>query len=129
MIWDSKRWPNFSEAEMRCKHSGRCEMNADFMDMLQALRVAYGRPLAVTSGYRDRSHPVEAGKSKPGAHAAGRAVDIACQGADAHRIAALAFGLGFTGVGVSQHSRGARFLHLDTMTAAEGYPRPTLYSY
>lgn len=122
-------YPNFSEAEMRCKHTGLCAMNHKFMEKLQALRTAYGKPLIVTSGYRHSSHPAEARKTKPGAHSQGRAVDIGCQGADAHAIAKLAFECGFTGVGVSQNPRGGRFLHLDDMTAADGYPRPTLYSY
>lgn len=127
--WDKARWPNFSEVELRCKHTGKCNMDPKFMDKLQALRNAIGRPITITSGYRDPKHPVEARKAKPGAHAYGRAVDIAAQGADAYILVSLALANGFTGVGVSQHPRGARFIHLDDMTAADGFPRPTLYSY
>lgn len=124
-----KNYPNFSEEELKCKHTGLCAMDADFMHKLQNLRTAFGKPLIITSGYRHKSHPVEAHKTIPGAHTYGRAVDISCRGADAHEIAFLAFELGFTGIGVSQNVRGARFIHLDTMTAADGFPRPTLYSY
>ncbi len=126
MIWTAGRWPNFSEAEMRCKHTGQCEMDPDFMDKLQALRSRLDKPLAVTSGYRAASHPVEAAKAEPGAHSRGMAADIECDGRLAFQILALAPQLGFTGIGVSQRSGKGRFVHLDTWT---GGPRPNVWSY
>ena len=104
-------YPNFTEAEFRCKHSGRCLMHPDFMARLQRLRVAYGKPMTVTSGYRHASHPIEAAKAKPGEHSTGRAADIAVQGADALRLLHLALDAGFARIGVQQKGSG-RFLHL-----------------
>lgn len=108
---DWSDYPNFSEAEMRCKHTGRCEMDARFMRRLQQLRSVYGKPMTVTSGYRDPSHPDEAGKANPGEHTTGHAVDIAVQGPDALRLIKLAVDIGFTRVGVQQKGDG-RFIHL-----------------
>lgn len=123
MNWDN--YPNFSEAEFTCSHSGKCEMQASFMDKLQALRTAHGKAMTVTSGYRHETHPVEAEKDRPGIHTMGLAVDIACGGSDAYNIMRLAFELGFTGIGVAQSGRN-RFLHLDTYTKP---PRSNVWSY
>lgn len=122
---DWSRYPNFSEDEFKCSHSGKCAMDTGFMDKLQALRSELAEAMTVTSGYRDTSHPVEASKGRPGTHTRGIAVDIACDGQQAYRIMALAMKHGFTGIGVSQ-SGGGRFLHLDTFT---GGPRPNIWSY
>jgi len=123
MNWDN--YPNFSEAEFTCSHSGKCEMQASFMDKLQALRTAHGKAMTVTSGYRHETHPVEAEKDRPGIHTMGLAVDIACGGSDAYNIMRRAFELGFTGIGVAQSGRN-RFLHLDTYTKP---PRSNVWSY
>lgn len=124
--WDD--FPNFSRAEMACKHCGRCEMDADTMWKLQELRDSFGKPMRVTSGYRCPEHPVEIVKSKGGAHTLGRAVDIAVQGSDAYALAMLAMRQGWQGVGVNQKGDG-RFMHLDDLTSREGWPRPTVWSY
>lgn len=122
-------YPNFTEAEFLCKHTGRCDMQPEFMARLQRLRAIYGKPMIVTSGYRDPSHPAEARKSKSGAHAKGRAVDIAVTGADALRIIEVAQLLRFTGIGVQQKG-GGRFIHLDDCeTERDGIARPAIWSY
>lgn len=124
---DWKQYPNFTEAEFRCKHTGRCAMHPDFMARLQRLRMAYGAPMIVTSGYRDPSHPEEAKKASPGAHSTGRAADIAVRGADAVKLLRLALELGFTGIGIAQKG-ASRFIHLDDV-ADGSLPRPGIWSY
>ena len=124
---DWTQYPNFTEAEMRCKHTGKCEMHPVFMQRLQHLRTVYGAPLIVTSGYRDPSHPEEVKKTEPGAHAMGRAVDIAIRGADAVKLLRLALEFGFTGIGISQKG-SSRFLHLDDVSDGT-LPRPSIWSY
>ena len=123
MNWDD--YPNFSEAEFTCSHTGRCEMQASFMEKLQQLRTKYGKAMTVTSGYRHETHPVEAKKDRPGIHTMGLAADIACGGSDAYHILQIAFKLGFTGIGVAQSGRN-RFLHLDTYNKP---PRSNVWSY
>jgi uncharacterized protein YcbK (DUF882 family) len=103
-------------------------MDAEFMEMLTELRVRYAKPLVVTSAYRHPSHPIEARKSKPGAHTTGKAVDLAVQYGDAYTILGIAMMMGFTGIGVQQKGSG-RFIHLDTCTEKNGFPRPTIWSY
>lgn len=126
MNWD--KYPNFKKEEFDCKHTGKNFMQPDFMDALQALRTEYGRPMRVTSGYRDITHPAEAGKSRPGQHNKGLAVDIACDANGAYEIMALAVKHGFTGIGVSQKAGIPRFLHLDRRVLGPG-EKPVLYSY
>ena len=122
---DWSKTPNFKREEFRCSHCGKDGMQQEFMDKFQTLRTAYGKPMKVTSGYRCAAHPIEAAKAKPGAHASGCAVDIGVQGAEAHRLLAMALNAGFSGIGVQQKGSG-RFIHLDTLT---GPTRPTVWSY
>lgn len=122
---DWSKYPNFSEAELRCSETGECKMQADFMRRLQALREEYGKPMAITSGYRSPQHSIEASKAQPGTHARGIAVDIAVSGQDCYELMNLAVKHGFTGIGVAQKGAG-RFLHIDTF---KGGPRPNVWSY
>lgn len=122
---DWNKYPNFSAKEFDCSHCGKNEMRADFMERLQALRNAYGRPMRITSGYRCQEHPIEAKKAKPGSHASGCACDVGIDGPDAHQLLSIALQLGFTGIGVQQKGSG-RFIHLDTLTSGL---RPTVWSY
>lgn len=122
---DWTKYPNFSESEFRCRHCGKVEMSPYFMARLQQLRNAYGKPMIITSGYRCPDHPVEAKKSTPGVHTMGMAADIAVSGSDAYELLNLAFGHGFTGIGVNQKGDG-RFIHLDTWREP---PRPNVWSY
>jgi len=125
---DWSRWPNFKESEFRCKHTGKCHMDSTFMDRLQRLRTAFGRPMVVTSGYRDASHPAEAAKTTTGSHQLGRAVDIRVTGPDAFRLVTMAPEFGFTGIGVQQKGN-VRFIHLDDLPPGVGFVRPTIWSY
>lgn len=123
------RWPNFRPGEFRCRHTGLYLLVPSFLDALQALRTRCGLPFVITSGYRHPEHPVEAAKSRPGAHATGRAVDIALSGEGAYRLITFAPGHGFTGIGVAQKG-DHRFVHLDDLGAAEFHAsRPTVWSY
>ena len=122
---DWNKYPNFSAKEFDCQHCGKNEMRADFMERLQALRNAYGKPMRITSGYRCPEHPIEAKKAKPGSHASGCACDVGIDGPDAHQLLSIALQLGFTGIGVQQKGSG-RFIHLDTLTSGL---RPTVWSY
>ena len=115
-------YPNFTEAEFRCRHCGKQEMRSEFMGRLQALRDVYKRPMTITSGYRCPDHPVEKAKAEPGMHSTGLACDVGVQGADAHELLRLAMHLGFTGIGVQQKG-GGRFIHLDLRQ------QPTIWSY
>ena len=120
---DWKKYPNFARNEFACHETGEMEMQPEFMERLQRLRTAYGKPMVITSGYRSPRHSIEAAKAVPGAHAQGIACDIACTGSDAYDLIALAMGMGFTGIGISQHDGQPRYVHLDTK------PRRAIWSY
>jgi hypothetical protein len=86
-------------------------MDPQFMERLEALREAWGKPLVITSAYRCGNHPVERAKMGtriPGEHTMGRAVDVAMlQGEDRTQFVRLALNLGFKRIGI-----GASFIHL-----------------
>ena len=123
MSVDWSRYPNFKREEFTCRCGcGRNEMRPEFLERLQALRSVYGKPMAVTSGYRCPQHPKEAAKAQPGMHTTGLAADIGISGAEAVTLLRLALAAGFRGVGVHQKGNG-RFLHVDLRET------PTIWSY
>ena len=122
MNWSD--YPNFNKAEFDCKHTGLNEMKPEFMKLLQALRLMYGKPMTITSGYRHHTHPVEARKGHTtGEHTQGVCCDVACaSGADRYQIIRLALQLGFTRIGIAK-----TFIHLGIGGA--GLPSPTIWDY
>jgi uncharacterized protein YcbK (DUF882 family) len=126
MNWHN--YPNFSAGEFRCKHTGQLGMNAAFMERLQALRTDYGKAMVISSGFRHRTHPIEARKREPGAHSTGHACDVTIRGGDALKLIGLALKHGFTGIGVKQ-SGDSRFIHLDDLQHEPNRPRPWIWSY
>jgi len=126
MSWTS---PYFTKEEMRCQCGCHQDgMSDTFMNRLTSLREDWGQPMVVNSAYRCPNHPIEARKARPGAHASGRAVDIAVRGEDAYKLLCAALGHGFTSIGVNQKG-DSRFLHLDDLTEGDGRYRPTIWSY
>lgn len=123
---DWSRYPNFSRAEFACSHTGRCEMRPEFLAVLQAIRSEYGQPLRISSGYRDRTHPIEARKAVPGEHTMGLCADVAIQGADALRLIEIALRHGIKRIGVQQKGAG-RFIHLGL--GGPGLPSEAIWSY
>ena len=124
--WD--KYPNFSEAEMACKHTGKCDMKPEFMAILQDIRNEYGKPMKVSSGYRDVTHPIEAAKDNPGEHTLGTCADIAVHGSDAVFLMKIALRMGVTRIGINQKGPvSSRFLHLGI--GGNGLPNPAMWSY
>ncbi len=120
---DWSKYPNFKKVEFDCKETGENNMQHEFMLKLQELRIKFGEPMKITSGYRSPKHSAEKKKAQPGFHSQGIACDIAVQGEQAHKLVSLALSLGFNGIGVSQKASGARFIHLDTAS------RKAIWSY
>lgn len=125
-MWESKY---FSYDEMKCKCGcDQAPMDQNFMLMLDSIREHYGKPIIISSGYRCPAHPIEAKKAKPGAHATGKAADLAVSGGDALGILGLALLSDIRRVGVQQKGEG-RFIHLDICDEEDGFPTPALWSY
>ena len=93
--------------------------------MLDDLREAYGHPIKLTSTYRSPDHPIEAKKAKPGEHAYGAAVDIACVGGEAtFKLVKAAIETGFTRIGISRKNN---FVHVGI--GYPGAPAITIWTY
>jgi uncharacterized protein YcbK (DUF882 family) len=129
--WQRDRWPNFSPEELRCRETRTLLIVPGFMDKLQALRSAMGFAFLITSAYRHPTrHPAERAKARPGAHALGRAVDIALDPERMFQVVGAAHRFGFTGLGVSARPGAHHFLHLDDMQPGEFHvARPAVWSY
>lgn len=124
MTVDHGAW--FARHELACRCCGQALMDAQFIELLDALREDFG-PIILSSAYRCPDYNAQVSSTgRDGPHTMGKAVDILVSGADAHRLLRLALD-DFSGVGVSQKGpHESRFIHLDTI--AEG-PRPWVWSY
>lgn len=121
--------PYFTKRELKCK-CGRCRGSMDdaFMAKLSAMRREAGFGFILSSAYRCPNHNVKVSSTgREGPHTTGRAVDIVCFGAKAHRVVELANKHGMTGVGISQKGRHSkRFVHVDDLSITA---RPWIWSY
>ena len=100
----------FKREDFNCQHTGKNEMQDSFIHSLDELREVCGFPFIVTSGYRDKTHPVEKIKKTPGTgkHCQGIAADIRVSGgAQRAQITKFALQMGFS-VGPSK-----TFVHVD----------------
>ena len=101
------------------------KMDPKLLEMLDILRENYGYPINLTSTYRSPEHPIEARKSKPGEHAHGAAVDIACVGGEAtFKLVKAAIETGFTRIGISRKNN---FVHVGI--GYPGAPETTIWTY
>ena len=101
------------------------KMDPALLAMLDDLREEYGYPIKLTSTYRSPDHPIEAKKSKPGEHAYGAAVDIACVGGEAtFKLVKAAIEVGFTRIGISRKNN---FVHVGV--GYPGAPETTIWTY
>ncbi len=126
----TNKWEFFSEDELRCKGCGKALMDDGFMKQLVELRRAYGKPMVISSGYRDADYNRKIKGAPNSAHLYGKAVDVRVVGQDAYTLVKMALAAGFTGIGIKQHGPlDHRFIHLDTMNEQENIPRPMIWSY
>ena len=121
---DWSDYPNFTEAEMRCRCGcGKADMDPAFMAALQRVRHAFERPMSVTSGFRCKDYDTRIGGA--GVHPTGQAADIAISGENVYHL--LSAAITMRGIGLKQHGAHARrFMHLD-MT--DGPMRPRIWTY
>ena len=132
-------YPNFKEDEFKCSATNECKMEPKFLESMQILRRHFGRPLKISSGYRDaKFHPIESKQPQPGVHSWGLAADVLLSHGLAYDLLNMALSLKiFTGIGIKQNGPvGGRFIHLDIATAdnygnyiKKDIVRPTVWSY
>jgi uncharacterized protein YcbK (DUF882 family) len=92
-------------------------MAPEFMDLIEQLRVEYGKPMSVTSGFRCADHNASVGGEAHSAHLIGRAVDFhVTSQRELDRILELAYKHGFGGKGIRSHGHVSGWmLHLDIL--------------
>lgn len=117
--WDHIK--HFTRKEMACPCCGKSAMQKHTMLRLDMLREQYGKPLAVTSGFRCPAHNLAVGGASGSKHMKGEAADLAVRGPDAYKIVSLAPGIGFVGLGVAK-----TFVHVDD---SDDRPVGTLWTY
>ena len=107
IIWDHARWPNFSRAELSCRHCGDYIHDIEFLDRLQALRARLKRSVRILSGHRCALHNARVGGA-PLSHHLRMAVDVDISTHNRRDLVRIAQEVGFTGFGYYR-----TFLHLD----------------
>jgi len=113
--WD-KYHPYFKPHEFACKETGKHGIKAELLDHLLEVRLEWGKPMTITSGYRAPEHSREVKKARPGPHTTGLSCDVAIgPGAEVYDFVALAMKHGFTGIGISQKAGLPRFVHIDLL--------------
>ena len=123
---------HFKHHELECRcNCGRNKITRELLDLLEDLRVWYGKPIRLSSAFRCQSHNnAVSSTGTTGPHTTGQAVDILVYGNDAICLVKGALSMGFSGVGVNQKgNRGALFIHLDTLSEPNHCPRPWMWSY
>jgi len=118
--WDT--YKHFSKEEFDCKHTGRNEMRHEFMVVLEHIRSLYDRPMRITSGYRDPSHPVERKKDLRGEHTYGYACDVSCNtSTERYSLIKACLECGVSRIGVNE-----KFLHIG---ADPSFPSDVIWTY
>lgn len=124
--------PYFVADEFRCKCGCGVEaMQIDFMNKLYRIRLEYGRPMMISSGYRCSAWNQKVSTTGAyGPHTTGRAADVLVFGADPLDLVTIASKAGMTGFGLSQKGpHGGRFVHLDDLLDGVCGPRPWVWTY
>ena len=103
----SWRWPNFSPAEMACRHCGAAYHWPEFMDRLQQARTTAAQPMQILSAHRCSLHNARVGGAPLSQHLR-LAADIALSGHDPSGLYSACQDAGFTGFGFY-----TTFLHID----------------
>lgn len=129
MSLDWSKYPNFTEDEFICSHTGKCRMMPYFMDTIQQIRTTIQIPLVLSSGYRDPTHPIEAAKPTPGEHAFGVGGDFLISGPDALKLISVAYHYGIRRIGIAQKGEHSnRFIHIGMGDKQLGFPE-AMWSY
>lgn len=108
----TKRWENFTFAELMCKGTGSLRVHYETMDKLQRLRYMYGGSIRIDSYYRSAEHNAKVGGAEASLHLTGRAVDTPLLNgnlAGRMKLIHLATVCGFRGFGLYE-----TFTHMDT---------------
>ena len=101
------RWPDFTQAELSCRHCGEFFVWPDFMEKLQMARHEVGRPFHILSAHRCSLHNARIGGAPLSQHLR-LAADISLRGHNKQALLGACKRAGFTGFGFY-----STFLHID----------------
>ena len=114
--------PHFKREELECKCGcGRMEFSLVAVQSLESLRMEFGVPMIIASGFRCPEYNDEvAGTGLEGPHTISElhniTVDVRESGPNAYELLELAIIHGFTGLGIHQQgSSSGRFIHMDRL--------------
>ncbi len=105
-------WINFTPKEIASKGNGEVYTQYYALNMLQVLRIMWGKPLHLNSAYRDPEYNAKVGGATSSYHMKGQAFDVSVVGwttAEKEAFKELAYEVGFTGFGGYD-----TFIHIDT---------------
>jgi uncharacterized protein YcbK (DUF882 family) len=91
---------NFSVKEFQCPCCGACNMQPEFMDILQKIRDRIAKPMRITRGYRCENYNSKIGGADKSYHTHGLAADIRARSSSQRgELIKAALDLGIMGVG------------------------------
>jgi len=100
---------HFKLEEFACPCCNQCNMDSDFLYMVDKARDIAGVPFKITSGYRCMEHNKSVGGVNNSSHVRGFASDIAVTGSrDRYKILMALEKVGFNRFGI-----GKNFIHVD----------------
>ena len=108
---DFKLTENFNLMEFQCPCCHTVMLSPSLALKLQSLRLKWGGPLIINSGYRCERHNKEVGGARLSLHRRGMAADVRVAEKDHPHFCALALEAGFTRA-LPYGGRG--FVHLET---------------
>lgn len=118
---------HFDEIEFLCKcprHEGAGLISPKLVTVLENMRLIYGAPMRISSGFRCAQHNTEVGGKPDSAHLTGEAADIVCIFAtDRYEMIKAAYDAGIRRFGVS-FKYG--FIHIDVR---ERLPQDVCFGY
>ncbi len=106
---------HFSLIEFQCPCCHTALLSPKLVMKLEALRISYGRPIIINSGYRCKAHNLEVGGAAGSLHRRGCAADVRVAAANMALFRRLAVAVGFSRV-ILYESRN--FVHLECGEAA-----------
>lgn len=85
-------------------------MNEEFVKKLDLLRMFYGKPVYISSGYRTKEHNLAVGGVSDSAHLKGLAADLSCNDSrERFEIVRIALIIGIRRIGIAN-----TFVHIDS---------------
>ena len=116
--------PHFRVREFACRDgSDPIFVEEELAALLEAIRLHFGRPVAITSGFRTAAHNAAVGGSKSSQHLLGRAADFYVEGVPVATVAAYVETLLPGRGGIGRYPKDAKhpkrmtgWVHIDTRT-------------